>query len=80
MNVSKYRQAWKGRSMLWSQKCQARAKAQMRRSDEARGLLLHVVLLVLLHPPADEEEQQRAQHLVAHLQAQVPVGRTTQDG
>lgn len=44
-------------------------------SDEARSLLLHVVLLALLHPPADEQEQQRTQRLVAHLQAQVPVGQ-----
>lgn len=42
-------------------------------SDEARSLLLHIVFLVPLHPPADEHEQQRAQRLVAHLQAQVPV-------
>lgn len=48
-----------------------------RLSDEAGGLLLHVVLLVFLHPPADVEEQQRAQSLVAHLQAQVPVGQET---
>lgn len=46
--------------------------AEGQRSDEVRSLL-HIVLLVLLHPPADDQEKQRAQCLVAHLQAQVPV-------
>lgn len=49
-------------------------RAEGQRSDEVRSLL-HVVLLVLLHPPADDQEKQRAQCLVAHLQAQVPVGQ-----
>lgn len=46
------------------------------RSQQPFGPLLQAVLLRALYLPAQHHEQEDTHHLVAHLQPQVPVGRS----